>query len=53
MDILARAGVRAILNFAPKAINAPPEIKTRNVDLSVNMEVLSFYMANEESGDDE
>lgn len=53
VDILARAGIKAILNFAPKAIAAPPEIKTRNVDLSVNMEVLSFYMANEESGEDE
>jgi redox-sensing transcriptional repressor len=43
-DLLGRAGVRAILNFAPRPLTVPPEIKYRSVDLAVNMEMLSFYM---------
>lgn len=41
-DQLIRAGVQAILNFAPVVLNVPPEIELRNVDLVVNLEVLTF-----------
>lgn len=41
-DKLVRAGVEAILNFAPVVLNVPPEIELRNVDLAVNLEVLTF-----------
>ncbi|CAA7599444.1 CoA-binding [Acididesulfobacillus acetoxydans] len=41
-DKLVRAGVQAILNFAPGVLNVPPEIELRNVDLAVNLEVLTF-----------
>jgi redox-sensing transcriptional repressor len=41
-DKLIRAGVQAILNFAPVVLNVPPEIELRNVDLAVNLEVLTF-----------
>ncbi len=41
-DALVRAGVQAILNFAPVVLNVPPEIELRNVDLAVNLEVLTF-----------
>lgn len=41
-DMLVRAGVQAILNFAPGVLNVPPEIELRNVDLAVNLEVLTF-----------
>jgi len=44
VDLLVGAGIQAILNFAPKKIIVPDHVKLRNVDLSVNMEVLSFYM---------
>jgi redox-sensing transcriptional repressor len=44
VDILVRSGIRGILNFAPKTVSVPGEIELRNVDLSVNMEVLSFYL---------
>ncbi|MHB8125944.1 MAG: redox-sensing transcriptional repressor Rex [Desulfitobacteriaceae bacterium] len=40
--ILVKAGVQAILNFAPVVLNVPPEIELRNVDLTVNLEVLTF-----------
>lgn len=51
VDILVRAGIKAILNFAPKTVMVSEQVKLRNVDLAVNMEVLSFHMAREESED--
>lgn len=41
-DLLVQGGVQAILNFAPVVLNVPPEIELRNVDLAVNLEVLTF-----------
>lgn len=41
-DQLIKAGVQAILNFAPVVLNVPAEIELRNVDLAVNLEVLTF-----------
>jgi len=43
-DRLVGAGIRAILNFAPVVLNVPPEVELRNVDLSVNLEVLTFNL---------
>lgn len=40
-----KCGVKAILNFAPIVLNVPPEIELRNVDLMVNLEVLTFNYA--------
>lgn len=44
-DKLIDAGVKAILNFSPRVIKVPSRIILRNVDLSVNMEVLSFNLS--------
>lgn len=41
-DILAETKIQGILNFAPVVLTVPEEIETRNVDLAVNLEVLSF-----------
>lgn len=41
-DKLVNSGVKAILNFAPVVLNVPPEVELRNVDLAVNLEVLTF-----------
>jgi len=41
-DRLARAGVRSILNFAPVTLVAPPDVDVRQVDLSVELQVLAF-----------
>jgi redox-sensing transcriptional repressor len=38
------AGIRAILNFAPRRIVAPPGVVIRNVDLTKELEVLCFYL---------
>ncbi len=44
VDKLVAAGAQAILNFAPTAILVRPGIAVRNVDLSSEMEVLSYYL---------
>ncbi|WP_054692041.1 redox-sensing transcriptional repressor Rex [Syntrophomonas palmitatica] len=44
-DLLIEAGVKAILNFSPRVLKVPSDIILRNVDLSVNLEVLSFNLA--------
>lgn len=44
-DKLIASGVKAILNFSPRVLKVPNHIVLRNVDLSVNLEVLSFNLA--------
>jgi len=43
-NAMVKAGIKAILNFSPRVLNVPEEIVVRNVDLSVHLEVLSFYL---------
>ncbi len=40
---LVAAGVRSILNFAPTVLTVPPNIHLRQVDLSVELQILAFY----------
>lgn len=44
-DRLVASGVKAILNFSPRVLKVPRNVVLRNVDLSVNLEVLSFNLA--------
>lgn len=44
-DRVVAAGVRAILNFAPATLDVPDGVKVRPVDLSVELQVLSFHLA--------
>jgi len=44
-DQLVEAGIRAILNFAPARLKAPKDVRLKNVDLSIELETLSFYLA--------
>ena len=42
---LIAAGIKAILNFAPGRIRAVKDVRLKNVDLSIELESLSFYLA--------
>ena len=44
-----QAGIRAILNFSPGTLKVPPGVKLKNVDLTVSLESLSFFLAREEA----
>ena len=42
-DELVDAGVTAILNFAPVYLELPEHVTVRTVDLSTELQILSFY----------
>jgi redox-sensing transcriptional repressor len=43
-DIMARSGVKAMLNFAPVRIPPPPGTVVRNVDLTQELEILAYFL---------
>ena len=44
VDLLVAGGVKAILNFAPARLRVRREVRLQNVDLSIELETLSFYL---------
>ena len=42
---LVAAGIKAVLNFAPTRLRVGREVRLKNVDLSIELETLSFYLA--------
>lgn len=44
-DIMIRAGVKGVLNFAPAHVTLPDHMWLRNVNLAVALESLSFYLS--------
>ena len=49
VNAAVHAGIRAILNFSPGALKVPPEVKLKNVDLTVSLESLSFFLVQGET----
>jgi redox-sensing transcriptional repressor len=46
LEEVTEAGVRAVLNFAPVHLNPRPGVKVKNVDLTISLESLSYFLAN-------
>lgn len=44
-DEVVAAGVLAVLNFAPTQLKGHSEVKLKNVDLKINLELLSFFLS--------
>lgn len=44
-DLLAAAGADAILNFAPRVLLVPDGVLVRNVDLSIELQAVSCFLA--------
>ena len=44
-DQLVAAGIKAVLNFAPARLKVPRDVRLKDVDLSIELETLSFYLA--------
>ncbi len=42
-DLLVAAGVTSILNFAPTVLSVPGHVDLRKVDLSIELQILSFH----------
>ncbi len=45
-DRLVRAGIKAILNFAPVHLRVPAEVIVRNVNMALELEALSYALRN-------
>src|SRR5438128_12391489 len=45
LNLVIAAGIKAILNFSPGALEVPPDVKLKSVDLTVSLENLSFFLA--------
>jgi redox-sensing transcriptional repressor len=52
-DQLVAAGVESILNFAPSVISVPEHVSLRKVDLSIELQILSFYQQRRNGSGDE
>jgi redox-sensing transcriptional repressor len=52
LNLVVAAGIKAILNFSPGALEVPPDVKLKSVDLTVSLESLSFFLAQGETGDE-
>jgi redox-sensing transcriptional repressor len=50
-DRLVAAGVTSILNFAPVIISVPPDVSLRKVDLSIELQILSYYQQRRSTGE--
>jgi redox-sensing transcriptional repressor len=47
VNSVVQAGIKAILNFSPGTLKVPPDVKLKSVDLTVSLESLSFFLAQE------
>ena len=50
VDQVVSAGIKAVLNFSPGALQVPADVKLKSVDLTVSLESLSFHLAHGENG---
>jgi redox-sensing transcriptional repressor len=50
LDQVVKAGIRAVLNFAPVRLRAPRRVTLKEVDLRIQMENLVFHLARSERG---
>ena len=50
LNLVIAAGIKAVLNFSPGTMQAPPHVKLKSVDLTVSLESLSFFLAQGNGG---
>lgn len=46
VDRVAKVGVKAILNFAPTQLQAPPDVTIKSVNMAMELEGLTFALTN-------
>lgn len=47
VDEVVKAGIKAILNFAPVNLRVPPDVYLRNENMAMELEYLSFALVND------
>ncbi len=48
-ELVVQAGIHAILNFAPRTLRLPPNVLVRDVDMTAELEFLSFWLSRMEN----
>jgi redox-sensing transcriptional repressor len=43
-DKLVKAGVKAILNYAPISLNVPPDVKVQHIDPAIHLQRMMYYL---------
>jgi len=43
-DELVKAGIKAILNYAPISINVPPDVKVQYIDPATHLQRMTYYL---------
>jgi redox-sensing transcriptional repressor len=46
VDRVVKAGIKAILNFAPTQLQVPPDVTVKTVNMAMELEGLSFALSN-------
>jgi len=46
LDRIVKAGIKAVLNFAPVQLQAPPDVTVKTVNMAMELESLSFSLTN-------
>ena len=46
LDRIVRTGIKAVLNFAPVQLHAPPDVSVKSVNMAMELEGLSFALTN-------
>lgn len=45
-DFLVKNGIRGILNFTPARLTAPPYVRIHNIDLTIELQTLIYFLKN-------
>ena len=48
LGLVVASGIKAVLNFSPGSLQVPADVKLKSVDLTVSLESLSFFLAQEQ-----
>jgi len=43
-NMLVKAGVKAILNYAPLSLSVPPDVKVQYIDPTIHLQRMTFYL---------
>ena len=43
-DVCVKAGVQALLNYAPITLSVPPNVQVQHIDPVVHLQRMTFYL---------
>ncbi|MCB0278299.1 MAG: redox-sensing transcriptional repressor Rex [Calditrichaeota bacterium] len=48
-DLMVAAGIKAIMNFAPRSLRVPKDVMIKNQNIAIGLEALSYYLNNNQN----